>query len=588
LLDSGSNHDHSPDEEPPRPDRGRPNDPNRWRRPDRHGKRDELEFWEGILFPTPGFLTTPGVTFLGDGPYGNGVPAGSADLARREAAADDAPEDHVRLLPSFAIAHDPKPGVVGSLGLPLPLGRQSPNLLVIGRSGSGKTESVTFPSVVHALEQRWAVVVINVKGQKQTRVIRRLAHAFGRGDEFMLVAPRSPDRSLGYNPLATCTGIVRAKRLAEFLVSAAGGPSRHEGGVWAYNQAADFLKFAIEAMGRDLPAKACTLPYLRDVIVGGFYEDFARMHRRSPFLRGFARHVERNSNGETVANTVAESTAFVDELAPFLGTHEVDFGAFARNGGVLVVEIDGQDIVHLRVVIALLLGDLLHALQETARSSPSSCLPHKTLVAIDELAAAGPVPDLPNLLHTCRDMRLSFVAGTQSLAQLPAIYGRDGDTVASGFQTKIALGGGLDMVTAELISRATGMATCIAPTAIGPDDDGGLAVLGGWQTFARPVFLPGEIANPRPHPLLGPAATVVSGDGATPAFQVHLAPAYGHGALARLAKEAAAEPPGADRRPKPLKPPRRRFRPGDGPLTSDGDSFPDDDEKPSGADGIPF
>lgn len=580
MLDSGHDHDQPPADDPQRRDPPRRDEAKNRHREQHLTRQRELEFWSNFHFPSAAFLTTPGVSFLGDGPYGNALPASSADLARREAAADAAPEDHLRLLPSFAIAHDPKPRVVASRGLPLPLGRESPNLLVVGRSGSGKTESVTYPAVIHALAEGWSVVAINVKGRKQTGVLRHLARTCGRADEFMLLAPRSPERSLGYNPLVACTDMERAKRLAEFLVSATGGASRHDGGVWAYNQAADFLKFAIHAMVRDLPAKACTLPYLREVIVGGFYEDFARMHRGSPALRGFARHAERNNNGDTVASTVSESTAFIDELVPFLGTHEVDFGAFATNGGVLVIEIDGQDILHLRVVIALLLGDLLNALQETARRSPSSCLPHKTLVAIDELAAAGPVPGLPNLLNTCRDMRLSFVAGTQSLAQIPALYGREGENVTAGFQTKIALGGGLDMYSAEMISRDSGTATCIAPTAIGPGDDGDLAVLGGWQTFGRQLFLPGGIANPRPHPDLGPVATVISGDGATPPFQVHLTPAYRHGYLARLAEESAAEPPDADRRPRPLKPPRRRFHSDDRPLPFDGDSSADD--------GIPF
>lgn len=526
------------------------------------GNDETLAFWIKLFFCRPRDLFSQGVTFIPNGPYGGALPASTATLEQLERRADEQPTDHVRLLPAFAVAHDPPPRIVGSAGLPLPMGRDAPNAIVFGRSGAGKTEAVVFPAILHGLAEGWSVVAINVKGRRQTQTLRALARACGRESEFQVVAPRALDRTVGYSPLAACTDLAQSSRLAESIVVAAGARSRHEGGAWAYNQAQQWLKFAIDALIRDLPPGLRTLDHLRDVILAGQYDTFAERHPNIAYLRRFARYAEGNTNGQTISETISECTAFIDEIVPFLAADELDLGRFAREGGVLVIEIDEHDIEYLRVVVTILLGQLLQTLQQTARGRRDGRLARKTLIAIDELAAAGPVPGLASALHTCRDAGFCFVAGTQSITQLGAIYGDKADVVLSGFQTRIALGGGLDAPTAEAFSRWSGMATGISPTAIAPDgDDGDMSILGGWQPFARPLLLPGDVANPVPHPQLGPPATVICGDGLTPPFQAYLTRSYQHGFLARLAAEAANAPESEGRRDKPLKWPKRRGAP---------------------------
>lgn len=578
-----------PDRE--QPPRGRPTGRRigRWIR-DLLGIDETFAFWISLFFCRARDLFSQGVTFIPNGPYGGAIPASTANLEQLEHRAHERPDDHVRLLTSYTVVHDPQPGVVGSAGLPLPLGRDSPNAIVFGRSGAGKTEAVVVPAILHGLAEGWSVVALNVKGRRQTQTLRALTRACGREGEFQVVAPRALDRTVGYNPLAVCTDLAQCSRLAESIVVAAGARSRHEGGAWAYNQAQQWLKFAIHALVRDMPAGWRTLDHLREVILGGHYEAFADRHPHIPYLRRFARYAEGNTNGQTISETITECTAFIDEIVPFLAADELDLGRFARDGGVLVIEIDEQDVEYLRVVVTILLGQLLQTLQQTARGRRDGRLPHKTLIAIDELAAAGPVPGLTSALHTCRDAGFCFVAGTQSITQLGAIYGDKADVVLSGFQTRIALGGGLDAPTAEAFARWSGMATGISPTAIAPDgDDGDVSVLGGWQTFGRLLFLPGDVANPVAHPQLGPPATVICGDGLTPPFQTYLTRTYQHGFLARLAEEAADAPESEGRREKPLKWPKRRPAPRPDRRT-DHDASKDGDRPllPRDDDDIPF
>jgi len=506
-----------------------------------------------LLFAAPNRTFSPGVPVVAGGPFGSARLATSADLHALEAQAIADPDQHVRLLEAYMIGHDPRPEVSPTPGLPLPLGVVSPNLLVVGRSGSGKTEKVVLPAIAHAIEAGWTTCVINVKGRRQTAVLRRITTALGRQDQWRLIAPRSPDRTLGYNPVTDCKSIKRASWLAESIVATAGGGSRSDSSAWAYNQAQNWLKFAILAIAND-PQGSGTLVDLRAEILAGTFASFAARYPEYPYLGRFATYVAENNNGSTIAETITEVTSFIDDVAPFLSAAEIDLPGFVKSGGVLVVEIDEGDMDDLRVLTTILAGHLIHTLQTVARGGRDGRLPHKTMVAIDELAAAGSVRGLTTVLHTCRDMALSFVAGTQTVAQLPAIYGpTTGEIVAAGFQTKIALGGALDPASAEYFSRASGMTSTFLPNGMAPEsEDGDVTVVGGWQIIPRPLLLPGDIANPLRHPQLDHPATIFVGDGGTPPFQAYLTPAWAHGGLGRIMEEAASAPADEDRRKKPL------------------------------------
>ena len=262
-----------------------------------------------------------------------------------------------------------------------------------------------------------------------------------------------------------------------------------------------------------------------------------------------------NMNAMTIASTNSEATSFIDDVAPFLSNPELNLEKFANDGGCLVVEIDQYDVDRLRPIITLFLGRLIATLQKKACVSATGRLPNKTVIIIDEIAAAGAVPGIGGALHTGREGNLCFVAGAQSISQLPAIYGGHADLVLSGFQTQIALGGGLDPATAEYFSRRSGVATIAIPTFLQDlnDQDGDTATARTWQMAPRPVLLPSDIASPNRHPLLGHPATVILGDGSIPPFQVYLSAAYENGSLARLMEQVDVQTTDDDLRKHPLR-----------------------------------
>ncbi|MFN9719848.1 MAG: type IV secretory system conjugative DNA transfer family protein [Planctomycetota bacterium] len=512
--------------------------------------------WIRLLFPDPRALRSARVTWVPNGPLGNCRLATSAELLNLADLAEKHPGHYLRLLPAFAVGHDPEARPIDMGPLPLPLGLDSPNVLVVGRSGSGKTQAVTLPSALHAIRSGWAMVYVNIKGAKQTRLIRRMARRFSRADDVQLIAPLKLRRTAACTTLEGCQSLSSANEVAEVIVSTAARRGRDGDGAWAYNQSQEFLQHAICAICKDLPRSRRNLVELRQVILSGAFQAFADEHPAFPVLAKFAGYVRsENKNAETVVSAIGECTAFIDEIHEFLGQDEFRCSSFVQDGGLVIIEIDQGDVRRLRPVVTLLLGRLISALQRCAAETGTGSIPHKTLIIIDELMASGPLPGLAEALHTCREQGFSFVAGAQSLSQLCTIYGAESwQSVLDGFQSQIAMGGALDPATAEWFSQRTGIGTMGIPGVYEEEQSRGELVFSNeWKLAPRPVLLPDEIASPNPHPELGMPSTIISGDGKTRPYQAYLTPCHKEGALARMLEEAELQTYDDDLRRKPLK-----------------------------------
>lgn len=512
--------------------------------------------WQELYFSSEEAQRQQHVHWVTNGPLGNSRLASTQELLALKRDARENPDNYVRLLSTYAIAHNPKPTIVDMGPLAVPMGVDSPNIAVVGRAGSGKTQSVTLPAALHAIRSGWSMVYINIKGKKQTRLLRQLAKCCGRAGEVQLISPLKLDRTLGTTCLEGCSSLSKANEVAACIVATAARRSRYGEGAWCYNQAQEWLQHAIAAICTDLPPSRRNLNELRDVVLAGDYEKFADAHPDFPVLERFAGQASGgNRNTETVMATISECTAFIEEIRAFLSKDEVSFERFAQHGGCIIVEIDQAEIKRLRPIVTLLLGKVISSLQRAANADPRGCIRNKTVVIIDELIASGPIPGLAEALHTCRELGFSFIAGAQALSQLANIYADEAQAVLDGFQTQIAFGGGLDWGTAEHFSRRTGVGTMALPgiqESVEGDGNGDITFSRQWQMAPRPMLLPSEIASPQPHPLLGMPVTIIAGDGKTPPFQAYLTPSHAEGAIARMMEELESNSVDNDLRPYPL------------------------------------
>jgi large subunit ribosomal protein L7/L12 len=511
--------------------------------------------WEQIFYVSPEEMPTPGTRNVPNGPYGNARLANRKELMDLVEEAEKNPEKYVQLFEAQVSAHDPQVSAVRLERLPIPLGKDSPNLLVVGRAGAGKTQKVILPAACHAIREGWAVVYINIKGKSQTHLLRKMAEAYKRDKEFTLVAPQKPDRTVAWTAIEGCEDLPKAGEVAAVLVGNAAATSRFGEGAWAYNQAEEWLQHAIAAICTDNPKEQRTLWEVRKVILTGDFGQFADEHPNFPVLLKFARYVSSaNKNADTITATISEATSFIDDIAPFLSKTELKLDKFVNQGGIMVVEIDEYAVKKLRPVISLFLSRLLATIQRKACDAPSGQLPHKTVVLIDELAASGPIYGLDTSLHTCRERRYGFIAGVQSISQIPAIYGSEAEVVLSGFQSQMVLSGGLDIGSAEYFSRRSGVATIAVPSSIEEPDihQQNAIVANAWTLAPRALLLPGDIHSAKNHKTFGTPMTVFLGDGRTPPFQAYVLSAYEVGQITLMTEEIQEQTKDPDRRRRPL------------------------------------
>lgn len=441
----------------------------------------------------------------------------------------------------------------------LPLGAESPNLLVVGASGSGKTQKFMYPAFDAVAARGFGCVAINCKGRKGTRVLREIARQ--RNRQATVLAFRDPARSSGWNPLKEIATLGDAREVAICLGQSAREETRSQtgDGKWFDNQAIEWNTSAIHAVAQDSPENAQHLRFLRDVVLGCDYKRFAAAHPHYPALKKFERYEDSgNTNALTIGATISEHLLFADDeaVAAVIATDELRLSEFVKDGGILIVEIDEADLDALRPLTTLFIRRLFSALLRNAAASATGKLAKRCFIIIDELAAAGRIPSLHLVLNTFRERGVSMIAGTQSFGQIHDIYGPSAPAVIAGYQTQIALPGGLDSFSAEYFSRRSGVMTVDNVTVHEDYDDGfkeSPPVRRSWTPVGRPVLLPSEIARPESHPLLGQPATVFLGTG-TPPFHAYFPPAYTVGHLAR-AIERAESNTNDDRRPFPLAPP---------------------------------
>ena len=499
------------------------------------GEEKTSENWKRLFFSDYKVEKANHLHWIADGPLGTSRRASSEDLRKLGRSAEEKENNYLRLLDAYAIAHNPRVEPVDMGRLSMPLGLDSPNLLCLGRSGSGKTQSVMLPAALHALERGWNVVYHNVKGCRQTRILERMAEQFGRIARVMCPKDLSG---------ATCTLIEDVNTLADAaevsqaMVAAAAKDARKGESAWYYNGAEEFISNAILAVCKDLPPEQRTLQHIRTVVQSGDYIDFAERHPNFPVLKRFSRYYNENKNGDTLAGAIAECTAFVDNSPEFLARSTFSFQKFAQHGGFLIFQLDQSDVNLFMPYSTVFLTRLIAAFQRAANRSPTGALNKKTLFIVDELPASGPIPGFANVLQTCRELNYCFVAGAQSISQLADTYDKKWESVLNGFQTQLVLGGGLDWSTAEIVSRRTGVGTIALANVQDPGDaEGDVAVSRNWQMSSRPIFLPSEIASPAEHPLLGMPSTILCGDGRTPAFQAFLTPIHKHGAFRKIIED---------------------------------------------------
>jgi type IV secretion system protein VirD4 len=178
------------------------------------------------------------------------------------------------------------------------------------------------------------------------------------------------------------------------------------------------------------------------------------------------------------------------------GYNAPDFGRLRRQPTAVYYCLREQDIKRLQPLTSLFFTLVLEQL--AAEEVPAGKQGVPVTMLLDEFANLGKIPDFASTISLSRGRDIAIWIYLQELSQLAARYGSDdAQTIMGTCSTKIALNG-LDVRTAEYISRMLGDSTIVAYRESYSDGGG---ILGGGRgstthnrtEHKRPLLTPDEV-----------------------------------------------------------------------------------------------
>lgn len=458
-------------------------------------KDDYLFVKQDEIF-TPSFIQTKNTI------YGNAKFVTQKNFENLDSKAKKKPNNFINLLTAYGIVAPNGKTCEKRIyhfekGLPLQMGIDLPNALIVGPSGIGKSSIFNYPILFDSVRKDNSNVMVVTGGSNAiNQACQVIEKAGGKSPTVFDLLKGFP-----YDPLNDLDCERALASFWETVVKIVASSGRDDS-AWVYNQCVENL---IDLSVR-IKKQKLSISDLRTIIISGNYDGILMKNDQGP-LASFNRSLKNeNRNADTGQNAMRELTSWIDfhNTVGFLNA-SFSWKNFVLNGGNVIINIPGSLNVILKPYITGIISNLVHVFDEISNNSETGSIPHKTLINIDELASC-PLPGFTELLHLNRKQGWSVVAGVQSIAQIETLFRGNSTSVLAGFQTKLAISP--DPYSAKYFSDITGRTSMISPEVIKVD---GQFIIGDRGTIAaRNLFVETDLTSPTPHPLLGAPCLVVS------------------------------------------------------------------------------
>ncbi len=375
---------------------------------------------------------------------------GTARFASTKEIAELTLPDAEELAPgSFILAPDAEYGR-GVIALPRLMTAQ--HGIILGGSGTGKSRGYFLPNCAAARDA--SLVVTDPKSElwNYTSGFHRRARRY---------APADPEASECFNWIPLC----RDARIAELCARAImeSGNTAKTDQFWIDAEAAYLAAIFAHASTLDAPTPLTAYRLFTrqkpEELLEQLLESPSEAAREQAII--FAQTDPRIKG--SIVPAVASKLQFMrdEKVARFTSAtfEPPDFGELRYQSVAVYWCLREQDIARLRPLTSLFFAVLLEQVageevREGVQGVPITMM-------LDEFANIGTIPDFPTTISLARGRGVAIWIGVQSLAQLEARYGRpNAQTIITNCATKIALHG-LDVQTAEYVSRMLGDATVV-------------------------------------------------------------------------------------------------------------------------------
>lgn len=315
--------------------------------------------------------------------------------------------------------------------------------LVLGPSGCGKTRSIFMPNC--ATSERGSFIATDPKSELWK-------FTAGKHVNRMRFAPKEPDDSMEFNFIASCKDEEIAERVAAAIVQREGDTGEQ---YWQISEQ-QLLQAAISHVAY---SRVPTPTHLYELLCSG--------------IGSISKELSR-SQVETTRRLIASYVSLEDKMKAILAQSlvakltwlensnvrrftsstklEFDFSKLRKYPTQVYWCLSEDDIKTLQPLTTIFFNLALVKLKKADGNIPVTLF-------LDEFANIGKLSNFDTDITILRGRDIGIVAGIQSISQLETIYGRSrAETIFGNFNNKIVFNG-VEIETAERISKLTGDTT---------------------------------------------------------------------------------------------------------------------------------
>jgi type IV secretory pathway TraG/TraD family ATPase VirD4 len=420
--------------------------------------------------------------------------------------------------------------VIKKSELAIPSGQRNRHILIIAKTGSGKTTKMILPILYHdCLCPHRSTIIIDSKQEMWSKLSGLVKERNPEKNLFMF-NPLDIYRSMSWNILSKVSSDTDCKLIANSVIMATDEPQAKQDSPFFRNSALQVLNAVMVGLMND-PDEEISMPRIHQLFSTGMHSlcDWLEAHPKA--IRTSKAFVELARSGSQNADTIMSELSMrlqawdLNAIRATTWQNEIDIERIIKEPSLFVVELRESELKMLRPLANVIVVELLRYLTKYAEECPGQTLPRPVGLVVDEFASAlGRLPDIHIKLNTLRSRNVSIVAAIQSIGQVKGNYGEDWESVLSGFSTKIFMPS-LDYTDSEWASKESGIMTVRYRTSSKgtnrkiTENFSHNNASTNEQIQQRAVLTPDEIGRPSDR-----QATFFLPE--TPVFQGHLTPFY--------------------------------------------------------------
>ena len=320
--------------------------------------------------------------------------------------------------------------------------------LVIGSTGSGKTENLVFPMVNLLAKKGESMIITDPKGEIFRKTAKNLE---ARGYKIIILNFRDPNKGNAWNPLSLPYQYYKegnydksTELLDDVALNILYDPTNKGDSEFWEKGSADYFSGLALGLFKDAKENEVNLNSINYMSTVG-----EERYATSNFIKEYFNLKGPDSNEYMFASTVINAPS--DTKGGLLSTFSQKIRMFSTKENLAEMlsysDFDMRDIGKGKTAVFMIIHDekktyhtlmtifikqVYETLIDVAQSSPGGKLQYRTNFILDEFANMPPLKDVDSMVSAARSRDIRFTFIIQNFAQLNDVYGENVAQVIRG------------------------------------------------------------------------------------------------------------------------------------------------------------